>query len=66
MYLTPSQNYTSGGTTGSVVNNRAKQSNATKISGKGGSIPSTISKVGAGSSPTSLNKKISYENSFQV
>ena len=65
MYLTPSQNYTSG-TTHSVANGRGQKNSNLKAPGKGGSIPSTISKAGNGSAPTALNKKISYENSFQV
>ena len=62
MYLTPSQNYTSG-TNQSHVANRSKNAKV----GAGGKVgvPNVAAKgIGNGSSPTALNKKISYENSL--
>jgi len=68
MYLTPSQNYTSG-TTQSVANRTSQNKATSNQRGNGGPAKLTMGVAknsGNGSSPTSLNKKISYENSFNV
>ena len=63
MYMTPSQNYTSGGgNQQSILVNRASK-NAQKAKAQGGTI--SVNKA-QGSSPTALSKKISYDNSLQV
>ena len=66
MYLTPSQNYTSG-TTNSVANRAAQNAKTGNPKAAGNKQASQVTKnSGNGSSPTSLNKKISYENSFNM
>ena len=62
MCLTPSQNYTSG-TNQSQVASRGKNGKAGTVS-KAGAPNAATKGIGNGSSPTALNKKISYENSL--